>query len=47
MLFLMEIIEDLAVPFHQSILYGSITQVNKGATVLTSVGFPGSRPGGV
>ena len=42
-LFLMEIIKDLAVPFHQSIFYGSVIQVNKGAMVLTLVGLPGSR----
>ena len=39
----MEIIKDLAVPFHQSIFYGSVIQVNKGTMVLTLVGLPGSR----
>ena len=39
----MGIIKDLAVPFHQSIFYGSDIQVNKGTMVLTLVGLPGSR----
>lgn len=50
-LFVMVFVKDLdvvpffSVIFRSKIFCGLITQVNSGATVLISVGVPGSRPG--